>query len=132
MSTYLRKIDTYFGNLLYRCVYSNKLLFSLGTILLVFGLFDLGFAQGAGPTGSHSEAGYDDELIRNSIGNLFRLIEGAFGALIMVVAGIAAIIAAALGQYRAAISLIVVAVGSFILRALVSLFFGTDFAGFES
>jgi len=110
----------------------DALVFAAGFLLFLIGLHSLGLAQGAGPTGSYSEAGYDDELIRNSIGNLFRLIEGAFGALIMVVAGLGAIIAAAMGQYRAAISLVVVAIGSFILRALVSLFFGTDYAGFES
>ena len=43
----------------------------------------------------------------------------------------AAIVAAAMGSYRAAFSLVVVAIGAFILRALVSLFFGTDFAGLD-
>lgn len=110
----------------------DRVVFLAGLFLLLFGLYGITLAQGAGPTGSYSEAGFDDELIRGSVGNLFRLIEGAFGALLMVVAGLAAIIAAGLGSYRAAISLLVVAVGSFILRALVSLFFGTDYAGFES
>ena len=80
---------------------------------------------------SFTEASYDDELVRNAVGNLFRLIEGAFGALIMVVAGLGAIVAAAMGAYRAAVGMLVVAVGAFILRALVSLFFGTDYADFE-
>ena len=70
---------------------------------------------------------YDDALIRGSTGNLFAFIEGAFGALLTVVAGIAAIVAAVVGAYKAALALFVVAVGAFILRAYVSLFFGTDF-----
>jgi hypothetical protein len=45
----------------------------------------------------------------------------------MVVAGLGAIISAAFGAYRAAVGMLVVAVGAFILRALVSLFFGTQF-----
>ncbi len=77
------------------------------------------------------DADFDDTLIRNGTGNLFRLIEGAFGALIMVVAGIGAIIAAAVGNYKLAYALIVVAVGAFILRALVSLFFGTNYEAYD-
>ena len=49
----------------------------------------------------------------------------------MVVSGIGAIVAAAMGAYRAAVGMIVVAVGSFILRALVSLFFGSEFQDYE-
>ena len=51
------------------------------------------------------------------------LVEGSFGALIMIVAGLVAIIAAAMGAYRAAMAALVVAVGAFILRAFVSAFF---------
>jgi hypothetical protein len=88
-------------------------------------------ATGSGPTGSFTEAALDDSLIRNAVGNLFQLIEGAFGALIMVVAGILAIIAAAMGGYRAALGMLIVALGAFILRALVSLFFGADFDAYQ-
>jgi len=74
---------------------------------------------------------FDDTLIRNSVANLFRLIEGAFGALLVVGAGIAAIIAGVVGAYKAAFALFVTAIGAFILRAYVSLFFGTDFESFS-
>ena len=59
-------------------------------------------------------------------------MEGAFGALVMVVAGLGAIVAAAMGAYRAAVGMLVVAVGAFILRALVSLFFGDNYQSYES
>ena len=108
----------------------SALLLVLGGVLLIGGVADLSSAQG-GPTGSFSEAAYDDLLVKNSVGNLFKLLEGAFGALIMVVAGLGAIVAAAMGAYRAAVGMLVVAVGAFILRALVSLFFGTDYADWE-
>ena len=78
------------------------------------------------------EPDFDDTLIRNSVGNLFRLIEGAFGALLVVGAGIAAIIAGVVGAYKAAFALFVTAIGAFILRAYVSLFFGTDYTSFEA
>jgi len=93
-----------------------------GVGLLVVGLSELSLAQS-----SFSQAAYDDTLVQNAVGQLFCLIEGAFGALIMVVAGLGAIVAAAMGAYRAAVGMLVVAVGAFILRALVSLFFGTNF-----
>jgi len=54
---------------------------------------------------------------------LLELVEGNLGALIMISAGIAAIISAAFGAYRAAIGLLVVAVGAFILRSMVDIFF---------
>ena len=107
--------------------HATALLLLFGIGLLGGGLAELSHAQGATGTGSFSEADFDDSLIRFSVGNLFKLIEGAFGALIMVVAGLGAIVAAAMGAYRAAVGMLVVAVGAFILRALVSLFFGTDY-----
>jgi hypothetical protein len=74
---------------------------------------------------------YDDTLIRNSVGNLYKMIEGAFGALVVVAAGIGTIIAAVVGAYRIAFALFVTAVGAFILRSYVSLFFGTDYVSYE-
>lgn len=105
--------------------HATAFMFLFGTVLLTGGLLELSHAQGAAK--SFSEANFDDTLIKGSVGNLFKLIEGAFGALIMVVAGLGAIVAAAMGAYRAAVGMLVVAVGAFILRALVSLFFGTDY-----
>jgi len=66
---------------------------------------------------------FDDERISCAAGKLLDLIQGSFGALVMIVAGIAAIFSAAMGAYRASISLIVVAVGAFVLKSFVALFF---------
>ena len=65
----------------------------------------------------------------NMIGIIMSLIEGRFGVLIMLCAGIAAIISSAFGQYRAALSLLVVALGAFILRTLVTVFFNVNGIG---
>ncbi len=113
--------------------HATALLLIVGIGLLSGGMVSLSSAQGggAGPLGSFSPANFQDDLIRNAVGNLFRLIEGAFGALIMVVSGLGAIVAAAMGAYRAAIGMLVVAVGAFILRSLVSLFFGTDYTDYS-
>ena len=99
----------------------NGIFLCLGAILLIVGLQEVAHA--------FAEPNYNDTLIRNAVGQLFKLIEGAFGALIMVVAGIGAIVAASMGAYRLAVSMLVVAVGAFILRSLVSLFFGENFPG---
>lgn len=106
--------------------HANALLFVLGLGLVLGGVAEISSAQSS----TFSESDYNDTLVRNSVGNLFRLIEGAFGALVMVVSGLAAIVAAAMGAYRAAVGLLVVAIGAFILRALVSLFFGEDYDNF--
>lgn len=55
---------------------------------------------------------------------MLMLIEGAFGALVAAAAGVAAIVAAALGGFKMAWALVVVAVGSFILRAFITIFNG--------
>lgn len=93
-----------------------------GFALLCGGFVELSAAQGLedlrGPAPD-----FDPVLIDGAVGSLFQLIEGSFGALVMVVAGLGAIIAAAMGAYRASLGMLVVAVGSFILRSLVSLFF---------
>ena len=107
--------------------YSIQLLLVAGIAMLGLGLSGVATAQE-----TFSEAAFNDTLVRNAVGNLFRLIEGAFGALIMIIAGLIAIISAAMGAYRASLGMLVVALGAFILRALVSLFFGEDFEAFET
>ena len=79
------------------------------------------FAQFDSGPGMGVEAG--DFRIAQFTERMFSLIEGNLGALIMVVAGIAAIVSAAFGAFRAAVSLLAVAVGAFILRSLVEIFF---------
>lgn len=105
---------------------SNVMLFLFGTLLLGVGIGDLSIAEAK--TFKISSK-YDDAGFRVGTGNLFALVEGSFGALVLVVTGIGAIVASSMGQYKAAVSLIVVAVGAFCLRAFISLFFGTNFQG---
>lgn len=94
-------------------------------ILFVFGvaLTTLGLASSA-YAGNIVQPDYTrlDEVISIVLG----LIEGRFGVLVMLCAGIGAIISSAFGQYRAALSLLVVALGAFILRTIISIFFVTD------
>lgn len=78
------------------------------------------------------EPDYTGTLERFATGNMLRFIEGPFGALVMVGSGLGAILAGAFGAYKAAISLLFVAVGAFILRALVSLFFGGGYDAYST
>lgn len=96
--------------------HSQLLLFTLGVALLAAGLSDGAVAQGLGTR-------YNDVRLVNALNAIWTYVEGAFGALVMVSAGIAAILSSAFGQYRAALGLLVVAVGAFILRSLVATFF---------
>lgn len=100
------------------------MLLVVGIILVSVGLEYHALAQ---LDNSNINADYQPDRIVAAVGGLFQLIEGSFGALIMVVAGIVAIVSAAMGAYRAAMGMVVVALGAFILRSLVSLFFGPDF-----
>ncbi len=92
------------------------MLFLLGVGLLTVGLSQGAIAQGMQTT-------YNDNRIANSVNAILVYIEGSFGALVMVAAGIGAILSSAFGQYRAALGLLVVAVGAFILRSVLATFF---------
>jgi len=94
-------------------------LFIFGMTILVFGL----------SMDSHAWNGstkYNDARIVNAVNAVLTYLEGTFGALVMAAAGIGAILSAAFGQYKAALSLMVVAIGAFILRSLMSTFFNDD------
>ena len=92
-------------------------LFALGIGLLTVGVMG----------GAHAQPGdYNDERVAEVITRIFTYLEGSFGALIMVAAGIMAIFSAAVGQYKAALGLLIVAAGAFILRSLVGTFFNDE------
>ena len=99
-------------------------LFLFGIGLLSFGLADGALAADGFDTGLEPEV--NQERIAQAVKMLFTMLEGAFGALVCVGAGLGAILSAAFGQYKAALGCLVVAVGSFILRALVMTFFNTQ------
>lgn len=95
---------------------SSMMLFGAGVVLLTVGMDQLAIGQGHKTT-------YNDVRFSDSLNAILVYIEGTFGAMVMVSAGIGAILSSAFGQYRAALGLLVVAVGAFILRSLVGTFF---------
>ena len=96
-------------------------LFCLGVVLLTSGVV-LGVSAQEGTAGYE----YNDTRIAEAVDVILLYLQGSFGALVMVCAGIGAILSSAFGQYRAALGLLVVAVGAFILRSLVATFFNAD------
>lgn len=97
---------------------AQTILFAAGVTLLALGLSHDVLAASQGGV-----AEYNDTRITNALNMVLTYLEGSFGALVMAAAGIGAILSAAFGQYRAALSLMVVAIGAFILRSLMSTFF---------
>ena len=70
-----------------------------------------------------SAIGFNDVRVSQAVNMMFIYVEGSFGALVFVCAGVFAILSAAVGQYRAALALLVVGIGGFILRSILSTFF---------
>ena len=91
------------------------------------GLVSVGLAESAyaANTNLNQNPTVDGTAFRNATCVVFKYLEGSFGALVMVASGVGAILSAAFGQYRAALGLMVVAIGSFIIRSLTSTFFGS-------
>jgi hypothetical protein len=90
--------------------HANVSLFFLGIALL----FSAGADVAQAGSGSYSQA----------CNGVLSLVEGTFGAMVTAIAGIGAILAAAVGGFKMAWSLLVVAIGSFILRSFITLFNG--------
>lgn len=90
--------------------------------LFAFGAMLICLAAGLDAEAQRS-INYNDKRVVEATNGVLLYLEGSFGALVMVSAGIGAILSSAFGQYRAALGLMVVAIGSFILRSLMSTFF---------
>lgn len=101
----------------------RTIIFLAGISMLAISLSLDATAQG---TGGHTTTKYNDAKVANAVNAIMTYLEGSFGALIMAASGIGAIMSAAFGQYKAALSLMVVAVGAFILRSIMSTFFNDE------
>ena len=73
----------------------------------------------------HAQAGWDDYVMA-AIANVIGMIEGSFGALILVVAALVALVGVASGSWKGAMNVLIIALGAFILRSIIYLFFGQD------
>ncbi len=97
-------------------------LFAFGITLLAAGTVSGVLAQ----VGDPLEIEYNDTRLSEAVNAILTYLEGSFGALIMVCAGLGAILSSAFGQYRAALACLIIAVGAFILRSFLSTFFNDE------
>lgn len=104
---------------------ARLILFSAGIVALGIGLSADVLAQGTLGAGAR-QGQIEDGRIAAAVNTLFKFLEGSFGALIMAAAGIGAIVSASFGQFKAALSCMVVAVGAFILRSMMNTFFNIE------
>ncbi|MCC6934025.1 MAG: hypothetical protein IT292_12375 [Deltaproteobacteria bacterium] len=106
----------------------SKIILAQGCLLLAIGLVNIAQAD-AGLGGAGGSAGFDDKYIKDAICKVMDVIEGAFGALLMTVAGLGAIVSAAIGAYKSAMNCMIVALGSWVIRSFVTLYFGKEVFG---
>lgn len=107
-----QKTGTFLGS--YQKEGTQSALFLMGMLLLVFGV--------GGEAIADRSIHYNATRVTEAVNAVLLYLEGSFGALVMVCAGIGSILSSAFGQYRASLGLMVVAIGSFILRSILSTF----------
>ena len=103
---------------------ARAVLFVAGVSMIALSLSLDAIAQAGG--GGMVYTKYNDLKVANAVNAVLTYLEGSFGALVMAAAGIGAIMSASFGQYKAALSLMIVAVGAFILRSFMSTFFNDE------
>ena len=65
-----------------------------------------------------------DTMMTIGLCKVLALSSGSFGAAITVVAGLVALVGAAMGAYRTTMSVLIVAAGSWLIQPMIELFFG--------
>lgn len=98
---------------------SSHIALAAGVALLTAGLSEMAHAQTQFEPGS---GGLPSGTSLQACNKLLQYIEGSFGSLVATAAGIGAIVAAAVGGFKAAWCLLVCSIGAFILRAYITLF----------
>ena len=78
------------------------MLFIFGVILITVGLFGTTFAAADTPGNTDGGGSKAAEIIKEQMCKIMKLLQGLFGALICVVAGLAACVTAAMGAYKMA------------------------------
>lgn len=105
-----------FNALVYR--HQGKLLGTAGALMLFSGTEGI----------AHAQQTYDGQILFG-LCRVIALSQGMFGALVMSVAGLVAIVGAAVGSYRTAMNAVAVGAGAYLIRPMVMLFFGDPDCG---
>lgn len=96
-----------------------SLLVISGYLVLSFGIFDRANALAAG----------DVQFLTGAC-KVLSLPEGSWGALVASIAGVVAVVSAAMGMYRSAMNLIIVSVACVLIRPLMGMFFNVECPSF--
>ena len=92
--------------------HGEKVLYAAGAALFMAGIESTAHAQS-----------YDNQVL-DQVCKVLTMSQGTFGALIMSVAGLVAVVGAATGAYRTAMNAIAVGAGAWLVRPVIMLFFG--------
>lgn len=77
------------------------------------------------PTASaYAQVQRPDTMITVGLCNVLALSSGSLGAALTIVAGLVALVGSAMGSYKAAMSVLIVAAGTWLIQPLMELFFG--------
>lgn len=95
------------------------LLFFFGISLLLVGTSEIASAQGGAGIG----AGYNGDRFGDVCKHFLDSHRTGFGSLLTAISGLGAIVASAMGGFKAAWGLLVVSIGSFILNTYKDLWF---------
>ena len=77
------------------------------------------------PTASaYAQVTRPDTMITVGLCNVLALTSGSLGAALTIVAGLVGLVGAAMGAYKGAMSVLIVAAGTWLIQPLMELFFG--------
>jgi len=77
------------------------------------------------PTASaYAQVQRPDTMITVGLCNVLALTSGSFGAALTIIAGLVALVGSAMGSYKSAMSVLIVAAGTWLIQPLMELFFG--------
>lgn len=97
-----------------------RMLLTLGTLTAVFAVTSTAFAQATAASVTP-----DTQAIDEAICWLLHFQRGSWGALLAAATGISALVSAAIGNYKAALSFLAVCLGSYMPEPLAELYFGS-------
>ncbi len=103
----------------------------VGVFLML--LFDLraAEAQGGGPAGSINLASFENTPIRNTVGNIFKFVDGTGGGVTLIVLGIITLVSVVRNRKKLAVIFSTGMLFFLTFRLLIGVFFGAEFNDYE-
>jgi hypothetical protein len=118
-----RAAELYCGACQWTYIYGAALASRFGRMLTALSGAALLLAGLGTAVNAHAQNGPDYHIVLGLCKVLY-LTEGSYGVLVMSIAGLVAIVSAAMGAYKTAMNLIIVGVGAYLIRPMIFVFFG--------